>query len=94
MTAFKFVDYDPRSRSRCYIRDAALIREFADALRGNPGVWAEFPVPSKTNPGARMLASRINRGEVGAPMVLRGCEFEATCRGGVVYVRYGQEGNA
>ena len=86
MTAFKFISEDPRPRS--YSRDAGLIHQFAEALRANPGVWAEFPVPSRTGPGARMLASRIHRGLVGAPEVLRDSRFEATCRLGVVYVRY------
>lgn len=85
MTVFNFIDHNPRVG---YARDPHLIQEFADALRNRPGEWAEFPIPSKTHKAARMLAYRTNNDLVGTPKALRGREFEATCRDGIMYVRY------
>jgi len=55
----------------------------ATTLRENPGRWIRYP-REMSNPAARQLAARINRGRIGA--FKEG--FEAVSRKGSTYVRY------
>lgn len=75
MTDFEFVDELPSLR-----RDDILLREFAQALKARPGVWAKYPQDLKARATA---ASRINTGV--SKVFADG--YQATVREGVLYVR-------
>jgi len=83
--AFKFVERLPKLKSSGRHSDP-VYSEFAEALRNNPGQWAQWPKPiAKTTAGA--LVSRINQC-ADAPASLSTGEFEAASRVGVLYVRF------
>jgi hypothetical protein len=88
MTEFKFIDDIPRTGRGTRQADP-LIVEFAEALRANPGRWAEYPYTFPVS-GANSFAYRVNKLDT-APKPLREPEFQAVVRGGLVYIRYVEE---
>ncbi len=61
-----------------------LLRQFADALRANPGKWGEWPKPQARG-SAHSTGFQIRKGIHGS---FPGGEFDATARQGKLYVRY------
>jgi hypothetical protein len=90
MTDFRFIDALPPAPSDR--RGDRLIADFADALRANPGRWAEYPYPSKTDSAARTTAARIRHNRGPKPLRRRvvppAGRFNACTRKGIVYVRF------
>lgn len=67
----------------------AKYMDFAEALRGNPGKWAEFP--KQGTPRENSVAGiHIRKGNLAA---FRCGGFEAANRNSVLYVRYVGKGN-
>lgn len=83
MSDIEFVDQIPGEAAPNSLLNRQRLREFADAVRKQPGRWAIYPYPT-TDLAARAAASRINRGKIAA----FGDRFEAMCSHGVVYVRF------
>lgn len=84
MSNFKFVDELPQREG--YKRGPGpKYIDFANALRANPGKWAEFPVQPDD---PRLRASRAGAIRTGRYAGLPKDEFETVCRNKVIYVRY------
>ena len=64
-----------------------LLAEYADILRGKPGVWALYP-KSVTRNGSGALAANINSATSKYPFAFRGTDFQAKVRNGVIHVRF------
>lgn len=84
----KFIDELPESRNNVQKRKRELV-EFADALRANPGRWAEYPGPI----AAASVYARCNQIRNGslASFPTKG-EFEAAVRERRLYVRAVKKG--
>lgn len=90
---FKFIDSLPGSERGKATRPNAVLAEFAEALKANPGMWAAYPRPLTQNSRYRM-AYEINRGRGPASFVANSegsAGFEAANRGEHLYVRYVKE---
>lgn len=83
MTEIEFVDELPTDGSRQTRLHREEMREFANALREQPGRWAKLPWET-TELSSRATASRISLGKVAA----FGTGYEAVSTRGTVYVRY------
>lgn len=59
--------------------------DFAEALRNNPGEWAEHPYQSDSQNSRGKCVYRINKGLAAA---FRDPGYQASERNGVIYVRY------
>ncbi len=82
MTEFKFIEGDPPS-----IQGHSKLAAFAEALRANPGKWAEYPT-AVTPAVGRNYSAEINKASQKAPKSFQGGGFEATAPKGVLYVRF------
>ena len=85
---FEFMEELPGKLRRS--ADPVLVR-FAEALRANPGVWAKYP-NSLTTASRGNMAFLIKNGRDNAPVPFRNKGFEATNRGGTLYVRWVGDG--
>jgi hypothetical protein len=88
----EFVEAPPsKGGSRAPLAGDPVMREFAKALRANPGRWAKWP-RILTRQQACSVSHRINAGrKPGTPaLFLPGSEgsFQSTARDGVVYIRF------
>lgn len=83
MSEIEFVDQLPGESAMHSRVHRRRMREFAEAVKKQPGRWAIYPWPT-TESSARATASRISRGKV----VAFGDGFESVSSHGTVYVRW------
>lgn len=89
MSDFTFVDELPPKQSRKTRLPDALIVEFAEACKDNPGKWCVYPKPVSAST-RRTYAASINYARATVPGGLGNGEFEADASRGdaQLWVRY------
>jgi hypothetical protein len=76
---------DPPARKRS---GDEVYREFAQALRDNPGRWAKWPRTYNNPSSNHALRRNILDGDRRAPNAFRGGKWDAVVRDKILYVKY------
>ena len=80
MSNIKFLEELPRPNRM------SKFSKYFEALRDNPGMWAEYPTKFKNPNSARSARTTIKNAEMRE--VKYPGEFDSAVRNGVLYVRY------